>query len=263
MERRELLEFPWCTREAREGDGSQLGVHAESPFFRYTDTMSVNQITDAVSTRLEIFMSDEVKRPKWERRRPEESEREILDAAEQLLRERPLSEITVGELMARTRLGRSSFYFYFRDLYDLVARLLARLEAALWEPAERWIEGSEGPPEEDIRRALGGVVSVWVAHGPVLRAIAEASLHDREVASLWRDGVIERFVDAVTDRLTKEIRRGRINHLHVRETATALLLMNERYLMDTLGRVPQADAKTVAETLDRIWVRTLYGTDGD
>jgi AcrR family transcriptional regulator len=206
-------------------------------------------------------MSDEVRRPKRERRRPEESEREILDAAEQLLRERPLSEITVGELMARTRLSRSSFYFYFDDLYDLVARLLARLEAALWEPAERWIEGSEGPPEEDIRRAIEGVVSVWVTHGPVLRAIAEASLHDRAVASLWRDDVIERFVDAVTDRVTKEVRVGRIDKLHARETATALLLMNERYLMETLGRVPQADAKTVAETLERIWVRTLYGTD--
>jgi TetR/AcrR family transcriptional regulator, ethionamide resistance regulator len=207
-------------------------------------------------------MSDEMRRPKQERRRPEESEREILDAAEQLLRERPLAEITVGELMARTRLGRSSFYLYFGDLYDLVARLLARLEAALWEPAERWIEGSEGPPEEDIRHAVGGVVSVWVAHGPVLCAIAEASLHDREVASLWRGGVIERFVDAVSERLTKEIRRGRIDKLHARETATALLLMNERYLMDTLGRAPQADAKTVAETLGRIWVRTLYRTDG-
>ncbi len=75
------------------------------------------------------------------------------------------------------------------------------------------------------------------------------------------DFKIERFVEAVTDRLTKEIKRGRIDHLHARETATALLLMNERYLMDTLGHVPQADAKTVAETLDRIWVRTLYGTN--
>jgi TetR/AcrR family transcriptional regulator, ethionamide resistance regulator len=206
-------------------------------------------------------MSDEVRRPKRERRRPEESEREILDAAEQLLRERPLSEITVSELMARTRLGRSSFYFYFGDLYDVVASLLARLEAALWEPAERWIEGSEGPPEKDIKRAIEGVVSVWVAHGPVLSAIAQASLHDRKVASLWRDGVIERFVDAVTDRIMEEIRRGRIDQLYARETATALLLMNERYLMDTLGGAPQADAKRVAETLSRIWMRALYGTD--
>ena len=118
-------------------------------------------------------MSDEERKTKRERRRPEESEREILDAAEQFLRERPLSEITVGELMVRTRLGRSSFYFYFNDLYDLVARLLAGLEPTLWEPAERWIGGSEGLPEEYLRRALGGVVSVWVAHGPVLRAIAE------------------------------------------------------------------------------------------
>src|SRR5215216_1847166 len=260
MERCELLKFPRCAREARDSDDSRRGVHAGSPSSRYTDTVSVYPITDIVSIRWEIFMSEEARKTKRERRRPEESEREILDAAEQFLRERPLSEITVGELMARTRLGRSSFYF--DDLYDLVARLLARLEPALWEPAERWIGGSEGLPEEYLRRALGGVVSVWVAHGPVLRAIAEASLHDRKGASLWRDGVIERFVEAVSERLTKEIRRGRIEQLHVRETATALLLMNERYLMDALGRVPQADARTVAETLDRIWVRTLYGADG-
>src|SRR5215210_7975235 len=107
MERRELLEYRRCTREARDSEDSWLGVHAESPSSRYTDAVSVNHITDTVSTRLEIFMSDEGRKAKRERRRPEESEREIVDAAEQLLGERPLSEITVGELMARTRLGRS------------------------------------------------------------------------------------------------------------------------------------------------------------
>src|SRR5215207_8047753 len=130
MERAELLTFPRCDRDARDGHDSWLGIHAESPSSRYTDTMSVYLVTDIVSTRLEIFLSEEARKTKRERRRPEESEREILDAAEQLLRERPLSEITVGELMARTRLGRSSFYFYFGDLYDLVARLLTRLEAS-------------------------------------------------------------------------------------------------------------------------------------
>src|SRR5215203_7000097 len=102
MERRELLEFPQCAREARDSDDSWRGVHAGSPSSRYTDIVSVYLVTDIVSIRLEIFMSDEERKTKRERRRPEESEREIIDAAEQFLRARPLSEITVGPLLART-----------------------------------------------------------------------------------------------------------------------------------------------------------------
>ena len=55
MERRELLTFPRCDRDARDGQDSWLGIHEESPSSRYTDTMSVYLLTDTVSNRLEIF----------------------------------------------------------------------------------------------------------------------------------------------------------------------------------------------------------------
>jgi hypothetical protein len=35
--------------------------------------------------------------------------------------------------------------------------------------------------------------------------------------------------------------------------------MSERYLTETLGRLPQEAPEKVVETLARIWVRTLYG----
>ncbi len=44
-----------------------------------------------------------------------------------------------------------------------------------------------------------------------------------------------------------------------REVATALVLMNERYLAVKLGRRPQVKTKIVAETLTAIWLRVLYG----
>src|SRR5919198_1451598 len=65
------------------------------------------------------------------RRRPEEAEREILEAAEQVFRKRPWHAVSVAEIMGRTTLTRKSFYVYFRDRYELIARLLAPLRAEL------------------------------------------------------------------------------------------------------------------------------------
>ena len=48
------------------------------------------------------------------RRAPEAAESEILSAAENFLREFPVRDLTVDNLMARTGLSRASFYGYFR-----------------------------------------------------------------------------------------------------------------------------------------------------
>ncbi len=50
--------------------------------------------------------------------------------------------------------------------------------------------------------------------------------------------------------------------LDPKEIATALLWMNERYLIERLGRNPQADPKVVIDTLVAIWLRVLHGTLG-
>jgi len=39
--------------------------------------------------------------------------------------------------------------------------------------------------------------------------------------------------------------------------AEALNVMNERYLLRTLGREPQEDPQVVIETISLIWIRTL------
>jgi TetR/AcrR family transcriptional regulator, ethionamide resistance regulator len=182
---------------------------------------------------------------------------EILDAAERLLWERPLSRLTVGELMTATSLGRSSFYVHFRDLHDLAGRLLARLEAELWEPAQLWTD-ADGDPRGSLESAIRGVVAVWERHGPVLRAIVEAAMVDDHVHHLWRAELMERFIEAVTAGIERESHLGRTRPLPARETATALLLLNERYLADRLGTLPQGEADDVAEALIAIWTRTLY-----
>lgn len=188
---------------------------------------------------------------------PEQSRAEILDAAAKALWETPLADLTVGELMGRTRLGRSSFYVHFTDLGDLAAALLEQLEGELWQATSAWTDETAHAPEA-LGLAVDAVVEVWAHHGPVLRAIVEAGLTDTRVAALWRQGVVERFAEAIANGITDT---ADTTVTDAYELAIALLLLNERYLMDRLGRTPQADPMLVTATLRTIWTRTLYPTE--
>src|ERR687885_2169533 len=84
------------------------------------------------------------------RRTPEVAEREIVAAAEALLRERPFRDLTVDEVMRRTELSRPSFYVHFRDRYQLMLRVVERIRRELFAMSERWYRG-EGDGRQLVR----------------------------------------------------------------------------------------------------------------
>ena len=79
------------------------------------------------------------------RRSPESAEREILDAAEAFLRERPFRDLTVDEVMARTTLSRPSFYVYFRDRHQLAVRLVEGIGEELYDKRAPVARGRRRP----------------------------------------------------------------------------------------------------------------------
>lgn len=161
--------------------------------------------------------------------------------------------------MEQTSLSRSSFYVYFEDVPDVVARLLERVVEALMAPSRQWLEGRR-KPREALHAALEGVVDVWRTDGPVLRAIAEASLYSGgRVRDVYQTVVIEPFVEAVAQRIRTEQSTGEARPGQASSIARALILLNERYLMETLGSNPDLDPAPIVETLETIWSRALYG----
>src|SRR3954462_6561748 len=108
------------------------------------------------------------------RRTPEAAEREIVEAAGTLLREKPFRELTVDDLMRRTGLSRPSFYVYFRDRHDLVLKVVEHIGGELFAMSDRWYEGTGDGPAL-VREAIDGLVGVFADHGPVLRALADAA----------------------------------------------------------------------------------------
>ena len=200
------------------------------------------------------------------RRKPEEAERMILAAGRAFLEEHPFREMTVEGVMVRTGLSRPAFYAYFKDRYELVTRLLEGVGGLLFALDWRWLSGTADG--NDARKVLVDALragsETFVEYGPVLRAISDAAGYDARVEEVYRGGLIQRLVIAVAARISRDIEAGVTpDELDPEQTARALVLMTERYLLDAFGRPERRpsrrETEAILDTVEEVWVRTLYG----
>jgi AcrR family transcriptional regulator len=197
-------------------------------------------------------------RPRRRRRRPEEAEREILDAAEALLRERPANEVTVMAVMERTTLSRKSFYVYFRDRHDLIARLVAPLRAEL-DARSAEARATHDNLRDQARAIFLEVARLYMEHGQLLRALRESSGHDADAERVWREFIDPPIAELATF-IREELSTGRSSGLDPEATARALITMNLGCFFEQLIGRPNADPAPLVETLVEIWTRTIYGS---
>jgi len=190
------------------------------------------------------------------RRTPEQAEREILEATEEFLLDRPFRDLTIDEVMDRTGLSRPSFYVYFRDRHHLALRLLEELAKQVHEDSDAWLQGSSEPPD-DMRAAIAGTVTALAQHGSMMRAISDAATEDADVELAYR-GVVEGFIDDTAARIERDVRAGRSGSADSGMLAAALVWMNERYLLQNPVPDTPEDRRRVTDELTRIWMCAIY-----
>ncbi|NNP74282.1 transcriptional regulator [Acinetobacter defluvii] len=199
-------------------------------------------------------MTTSRRRPKHD---PKESEREILNAAEKFLNERPFRELNIDEVMRFTGLKRPAFYVHFRDKHDLILKLVQTIGKELFNIAEGWLDVNNS--EMDLRRAIVDTVDVYMQHGRVLRAFVEAASGDERVNQIYRS-LIQEFITAAAQHIRNEQIAGRIKKdFDVEETARALIWLEERYLFEVFGHSDPIDSELIIRVLQNIWISTLYG----
>jgi AcrR family transcriptional regulator len=196
--------------------------------------------------------------PRRRRRRPEEAEREILAAAEALLRERPSHEVTVMAVMERTTLSRKSFYVYFRDRHEMIARLVAPLRAEL-DARKAEARAAHDTFRDQNRAAFLEIARVYIEHGALLRALRESSGRDEEAERVWREFTDPPIAEAAA-LIRAETKAGRSEGLDPDATARALITMNLGCFFEQLIGKPSADPKPLVDRLVEIWARTIYGS---
>lgn len=192
----------------------------------------------------------------------DDRERAILETAERLLEERPLSEISVDDLAKGAGISRPTFYFYFPSKDAVVLTIVERLVADAGGSREEILTAlAEEGPRAGLRKGLQNLYAAFRARPGVVRAGTDLRTTNQEARDVWT-GVMEGWVADVTAVIEFERARGAAPPGQpARDLAIALVQMNERAQYATLlGESPSLEADRVLDVLIDVWLRSIYGT---
>lgn len=185
----------------------------------------------------------------------------ILAATEQLLRERPLNQLSVGDIIEAAGISRTSFYSHFPSKTAVIAAGLRRVMDQIVIAVEPVHSHTGDDAEAVIRRSLRQWVEVATQHGALLRAVSEEWPHDAELRALWFA-----LMDGVTAGTAKVIRDARTRgHAPAgcdpRTLAACLTWGYERVLHVALvgGAPGLPDPEAIVEPLVQMMVGGLFG----
>jgi AcrR family transcriptional regulator len=192
----------------------------------------------------------------------DDRERAILETAERLLEERPLSEISVDDLAKGAGISRPTFYFYFPSKDAVVLTIIDRLVAAAAGSREQALATlAQGDPRAGLRQGLEDLYAAFRSRRAVVLAAAELRTTNEEARKLWSE-VMEAWVADVTAVIEAERARGAAPPGQpARDLAIALVQMNERVQYASFaGDSPSLADDRVLDVLVDIWLRAIYGT---
>jgi TetR/AcrR family transcriptional regulator, ethionamide resistance regulator len=185
-----------------------------------------------------------------------ESRGRIVEAATELVRNRSYAELSVGEIMERAGFGRTIFYRHFDDLPDLLIKAGREAIGGLYETQVTLDRRRREHDPAAVTEALAAVVDVYSRHGPLLRVISEATTADPTLTPNQEE-VRRRFDELVEHALRAAYGNGANPPADFAETARALNLMNENYLLEAFGREPRISREVALRTLTEIWTAVL------
>jgi len=165
--------------------------------------------------------------------------------------------MTVNSLMATTSISRSAFYRYFDDIHGLMQALLTRLESEILEGASPWLS-ENGDPVALLYESLAAEVRICYRHGPFIKAISDAAGTNAQLEDEW-NWFLDRFDDAVSERIAADQELGLIEAFDPRPVATALNRVDAAMYVRAFGNRPRSRPEPVQDAITRVWISTLYG----
>jgi AcrR family transcriptional regulator len=187
----------------------------------------------------------------------------VFEATEGLLRQEPLSELTVAQIIREARISRATFYFYFSSKYAVLAGLLARISDEIFQVIQPFVQRPESvDPQRALRESLTAAVELWRRHGPALRALHEHWNTTEQLRTLWV-GVMQRFTEATAAELDRQCAAGLAQpSADARLLSSTLLWSTVQCLyVAGLGLDPSLpDEDTALSGLLALWRASFYGS---
>lgn len=127
----------------------------------------------------------------------------VFAAVESILREVPLADVSVAQILERAGIARSTFYRHFASKYNVISGMLDELRGELIGVMGPWFGRDVADPEASLVEMLNGAADIWAAHQPMFRAAAENWHSDPELGGKWIQ-VMSDWVDEVAGQIDRE-----------------------------------------------------------
>jgi TetR/AcrR family transcriptional regulator, ethionamide resistance regulator len=185
----------------------------------------------------------------------------ILETAEKLLEDRPLSEISVDDLAKGAGISRPTFYFYFSSKDAVVLALVDKVVQRVEHVMQQMDANPPDDPVDGWRIAISTFYEAFGAHRWVANSGSETISAKGELRDVWLS-FMQKWIDQTADRIDDERARvGAPDTIPARDLATSLNLMNERSMLASYAaEQPSVERDRLVDTLTHIWVTSIYGT---
>jgi AcrR family transcriptional regulator len=201
-------------------------------------------------------------------RDPEQTRRDILDAARAEFADKGLSGARVDEIAARTRTTKRMIYYYFGSKEGLYAAVLEEMYGGIRD-AEQGLDLETLPPAEALRQLIETTFDYHAEHPEFVRLVAVENIHSarhlREASSIAdRNDTVIRTLRTLLDRGEREgVFRARIDavDLHMLISGFCFYRVSNRHTLGVIfGRdlaTPEHQAAHRRMIVDSVlaWVR--------
>ncbi len=123
----------------------------------------------------------------------------VLLALERLLGSYPIEQITSGRLAREAGTSRSTFYRQYASVDDVLVQLFDHVITEMTVASDGWISGANLHLEPQLR----GLHRVYLNHGPLLRAVADAEVGELTATSEAYTSMMAMWDEVVTVRITE------------------------------------------------------------
>jgi hypothetical protein len=138
-----------------------------------------------------------------------------------------------------------------------LAALLKNLESEILEGAGTWLS-DDGDPVALLYESLAAEVQIGYRYGPFIKAVSDAAGTNAELEDEW-NWLLDRFDEAVSERITADQELGLIEAFDPRPVATALNRVDAAMYIRKFGHRPRSRPQPVQDAITRVWISTLYG----
>jgi AcrR family transcriptional regulator len=189
----------------------------------------------------------------------ERTSRHLLAAVDELLGEgQPWTTISVGQLVKRARISRSTFYNQFEDKGDLLSMLAADVMGDITEDARSWWALPPSASQGEVAAVLERMLSTYLAHRALMEAVVDSAVHDQRIRTQFH-AIVNAGADSLADYIRTGIDAGEFDpQLNPVRTAQWLVWMIERGFYELSFPTAGGKRQRLVSALTTIVWKTLH-----